>query len=651
MDTNIGFARTDLPLSGSEINTEAKWASVQPPLNSFMTTVVSAGVFQLPPTDFYDFFGLRSSYDKFQPGEAFEIHNSSYHAEQEGLFPRNLVSDLAVLRNDGIPSRFKGRDHNVTHSSVRGNASIRLTAEDWPATMESSLGSFAGVSYPQYGTDWSPWPSARMNASYFFSLPYDPSSCVWGTWADWTPSYVTPRCDIVTVLKHLEDKGPFVRSFTQSGWLCYTEDKDLSFATFSDGISITYTHFWRQVHPIYGNNMSGEWIIKIDLSLEERDSWSGYPEYPYEIWANNRYRLRQTVTFNRLWGELNWVSGPVYSVNVGEHEFSLSHTSDEETGFGPYLGSLPSNTLACTQDELLVDFRRFAGYHRHFWLSVERKELYRSSVYAFHDALEDYLGILDNNYVEVLSELKDLPDLIPDVKALLEAIRDFKALNVAGLLRFGDFIAENHLRYAFGIRPTISVISELNSLESRLLDYYSRGIGENESVLYGQFTYPFLLEESRPWLNSVVHTTCICSVTAPESPFLLALFKLYGLRIAPSSQNVWEAIPFSFVVDWFTNMSQRLKHVDLTFLSVMVQVNWSEISFAVESDRAIPTPGDLNRPEQFVDFAHSDYKYRVFHRLLTLYTPMLVEGEIDYLRVGGSPNQGIVGSLLYTLLR
>jgi hypothetical protein len=235
--------------------------------------------------------------------------------------------------------------------------------------------------------------------------------------------------------------------------------------------------------------------------------------------------------------------------------------------------------------------------------------------------------------------------MVPDFKLLIQSLSDIKKFNLLGAVKLGDFITSTVLKYNFAIAPNSRAVSELNRRGNRIIAQFLESFKTQTGQFYGSFSYPFLDSECQPYIGSVLSTRCVTSITYSPTPFLQAVINLYGLRLLPDLQNVWEVLPFSFVVDWFTNMRSRLKAVDLRLLSLMVRSNFSEFSYTVTQDVSAD-----NRIYNLAGDRSHDLRFKYYRRDLTLWTPCLVESDVDYLRVRGSPNEGIFGSLTYQLL-
>lgn len=140
-------------------------------------------------------------------------------------------------------------------------------------------------------------------------------------------------------------------------------------------------------------------------------------------------------------------------------------------------------------------------------------------------------------------------------------------------------MSDGYLTYQFGLAPLISDIQRLLTVYADFYTRYKKFVKENNVVLYarnservlgGPETF-VLVFDGNPWdwgyykRNSDLHKQCtikyryeIIGATPPPTPRLL--LKWMGLRGDP--RIIWNAIPFSFVVDWVYKVGDWLSKWD-----------------------------------------------------------------------------------------
>jgi hypothetical protein len=122
----------------------------------------------------------------------------------------------------------------------------------------------------------------------------------------------------------------------------------------------------------------------------------------------------------------------------------------------------------------------------------------------------------------------------------------------------------------------------------------------------------------------------------------------YAMGIFPSLSALWDLVPFSFVIDWASNMDDRIEELDHQFLFLCCRVHYCVHSYKVyteiDEDRLEEynlIPRDRNDPPYFV----------YYKREISRYAPSLKESKYDFLQPSGPLDWGTVASLFYQLVR
>ena len=176
---------------------------------------------------------------------------------------------------------------------------------------------------------------------------------------------------------------------------------------------------------------------------------------------------------------------------------------------------------------------------------------------------------------------------LADLKQLLRLFRPSSDLSKK--------ISEGHLTWNFGIKPLISDVAEIyNSLsnyEKRLRDfldrrgkpqkrYYSESTDEgDDTIAWSMSTYG---QMSGYRLKYKLRKTATMSYTYQTQDIVSRLDKLQalrgmlGLKLTPSV--IWEAIPYSFLVDYVINVQQWLRSLENDVIEPTVEITDYSIS-------------------------------------------------------------------------
>lgn len=219
---------------------------------------------------------------------------------------------------------------------------------------------------------------------------------------------------------------------------------------------------------------------------------------------------------------------------------------------------------------------------------------------------------------------------------LLE-LRDFRSLfklwdKTKSLLQNA---ASGHLNYSFGWKPMIKDITDLVTgaaeFDKRFHDFLSRAGSYQHrrfrKKLGGQtFTSATALlpEMGGNWYGYHVHqyteltfASCISYVySLPQYSYremrFRAILDTLGLNLKPS--QIWQAIPFSFLFDWFWNMTRLLESIESNLLDPKMRVDMCMYSTKIVGTdtlyaREVPTSSASGNSYQ--PFArHSFKKYQ-----------------------------------------
>lgn len=188
--------------------------------------------------------------------------------------------------------------------------------------------------------------------------------------------------------------------------------------------------------------------------------------------------------------------------------------------------------------------------------------------------------------------------MVPDLETDLQLVNfALELTDVKHLLRFFTKwkksvltkAAEGHLSYSFGIRPFLSDVATLyyvlKNYKDKIHDFMSR----YDTLQRRHYTEPieYVPESSNTFYSSVNvtartvheahyerHATMVYSYTGPDlfetNNQIKALRDMLGLRITPST--IWEAIPFSFLVDWIYRVQAWLQRYEKPLVPITLTV-------------------------------------------------------------------------------
>lgn len=270
-----------------------------------------------------------------------------------------------------------------------------------------------------------------------------------------------------------------------------------------------------------------------------------------------------------------------------------------------------------------------------------------SSFYSSANALEQYFEVIKANNVENLSQLGEIFSLLPDLSQLPRIASKVANGDPSAILDLIDVLSDALLKFRFAQAPTTADAREI--LQTDIRSEVESLIRSQTRTIYGKFRYEF------PWEHNfsgdygskiVLETRSKLRIYYDASTLMTGILAANSAGLLPTLSRVWETMPFTFVVDWFTNMSSRLKKIDdqVSFLT-LVSVQWALHSYKVTY---YPSDDELDRYGLYSP--QEPFGVSMYIREFTRYTPVLKESRYDFLAVTGLPNLATVGALLWQIL-
>lgn len=280
----------------------------------------------------------------------------------------------------------------------------------------------------------------------------------------------------------------------------------------------------------------------------------------------------KTVGFNTSTGEQQyeytldhsapWAQRIIY--DTGKEHLNACEHIVSSASFNPYSGSLIFKDAEHPVRETLSNYVPDGWPGDEWWA-------YPTTPAGFTGRAMDALyPKLDNdaNIVNFLLEIKDITKIFTSIASSW------------GLFRGGQLAggaAESHLNWSFGIAPFWRDIISFSQSYSRFRDRYNSIVqGANKARVHHfreeteiprrEYTY-YSPTHSRVYERPRAQMTSVCTIRYRYSlshsfpPASLGNY-LKALGFRPSLKTVWDAIPFSFIADWFIGIGDWLGTFD-----------------------------------------------------------------------------------------
>lgn len=184
------------------------------------------------------------------------------------------------------------------------------------------------------------------------------------------------------------------------------------------------------------------------------------------------------------------------------------------------------------------------------------------------------MDILDFNGLMYLQEMKNIRSLLPPIKDIrkLTSLNPKAFANVYLWLRYGVKLSIRDTKLLISKLPAIfSMSQEFKDKKNRLRARANRTVYDGE----------------RDW--KVSQSIRILCDSYPENLVKSGRVfdALYSLDLVPTLENIWDMIPYSFVVDWLIPVSSLLDNLDTRGRLQSFTIHACTRSIRYESDRTL----------------------------------------------------------------
>jgi len=290
------------------------------------------------------------------------------------------------------------------------------------------------------------------------------------------------------------------------------------------------------------------------------------------------------------------------------------------------------------------------NYHRMIAkrLSLFERDFRAASFYSSSDALHKSIDVLKANHIENVSQLSGIAGLLPDVKSLSRVAAKAAKRDPSAILDAVDILANAILAFRFAQKPTAEDAYELAKTDVR--KEITRLLQVRSETMYGQFHYSFSDEEMESIIQLPGRMDFVTRSKIRVHTDLTSLLSTYltanSMGLMPTLSRLWATVPFSFVVDWFTGMGNRLQKVDDQLLWMGMGVDWCLHSFKW----VYYPPQSILDHYGLVSSEDEPFNLTGYSREFSRLMPRLSDARFDYLAPSHGPNPVTVGALVWQFL-
>jgi hypothetical protein len=259
------------------------------------------------------------------------------------------------------------------------------------------------------------------------------------------------------------------------------------------------------------------------------------------------------------------------------------------------------------------------------------------------EAVYSYDRVIETNYIESLSDLRDIASLVPDIGPIEDFVRLIpRGKFLTAGFKMLDFASNMVLLTKFGLEPFADDIQTFARSWDEIRQHLAqRSAGRR--FLHGKSVYEFHQGDSIYLDEYILEARTKIAVSFPEYAITLALAPFRNLGVEPSFTNLCDLIPFSFVADWFVNIDDRIRLGEAA-----ASMLTAHIDYCVHSYTLI---GGANTLTDTQEFNLDEVKFRRYVREVSQFYPGVSPGRFDWFDPSGGPPMLIGGSLLYQVFR
>lgn len=317
------------------------------------------------------------------------------------------------------------------------------------------------------------------------------------------------------------------------------------------------------------------------------------------------------------------------------HNRSYSYTNVNDTR------DIPLGIDTMSSSAVVKGFfsRYSAAYSSFEWACRYNLYKLRPALWAsVANGLDTWTSQVSSNYLETLQGLGALLALVPDALFTLKGILTGNFPPPERMHRMTKFLAQLYIARKFAVLPAIddvdNVVIAAGILEKEWTSY------SGVKTIYGSHTF----RVGGGDLDGVlVEVSTKSSFEVPYDYALSTFVKADAVGLLPTLSRLWDLVPFSFAIDWFTNLGDKYGRLDSYATGIPLKHNWTLVSYKLSK---YLTEEDL---EPYALKPLSDPRFVLYKRELTRTSPLsFLTSELDIDPPRGVRDIALLGSLIWT---
>jgi hypothetical protein len=402
---------------------------------------------------------------------------------------------------------------------------------------------------------------------------------------------------------------------------------DLSYDLSDSGLAIRYR--MRTFNLVDGVNC--EWVSSVRVTFVDPPG-----DISPVVGGSYSSRYTGTCTFSFVGSILN--TGQTDSdsqVGTGVYRSFPLYLSQATTSISGEWDQISRCHRSLSDNRFLIPFRD--AVYQDFY------DIATSSLFSTVDAFKMAEASLNTNVLQTLAKIPKIFDALPEIGKAVDLLgrlvkRDLRLSTFKEIL---DLATSTHLQAVFEWRPYYELLTRYIPQVLSTMD--SIGDIRTNSIGYGSFSFKFTNEFGRKEVTLKTRTKIV--MDASPSGLLSAAVGLDALGLLPKASNLWDLLPFTFVVNWFTGVGEAIRRAEYaTFLASVpaYYVHTYTLSSPLSDDELdlLKMSSSISEPACL----------RIYVRDVTNRPPFPRDTRFGFGLPSGIPSVGSLGSLLYQLI-
>lgn len=544
------------------------------------------------------------------------------------------LNHAATLLSTGKFAFSTGKEYETYHPSYKGDLIPRYAGtlpEHNPAFSLGADITWGHITIPgcHINNNWTCYQLVCYNdypSHGFEPLPSNPG------WEGW-------RQDISVRLEYIKTHPTYLTGVAYMWGLVYTLFyTDIDYSVEEDVLRVSFTANWS----------FGSWFYSYDCEIRLNRQISYPPATTLATPGTHAITMTSSIT-----ATLNW-------------ELVSRHNIDQPGFNSPNVGDTGSSTWTCYSAPIYlascergsqplypsVPLIRSSGIRGDYARNVMKYigDIRCSSFLSTCDAYQGINAGIDANLVEAFAEVDELVTLLPTIRKCIQDVVELasrqRQTGIRALKDVLDFATGAILFASFAVRPTLQLLIDTLPKFLAALSKLTNMPPTIKTSLYGSFSYDFPeWEFDRQHSHLLTRTKLIIESNARD--VLVNLLGIRSLGIMPTPGFVWDTLPFSFVLDWFTRVGDRIRALETAAFILPVSLVSLTHTYLITSPL---TEAELINFQLRNRSAAKPAHVLVFKREVSRFLPSPHDGRYDFLAAGPFSSWLTGGSLLYQIL-